>query len=82
MWLARDEDGRLWVYRTCPIRNKKMFTSQFLNYVEINKDEFPEVTWENSPVEITSLKKNSLYEDCLSKVNPETRAEVRKNMEE
>ncbi len=82
MWLARDENGSLWVYRTYPTRNEKYFDSQFLDSVKINKDEFPEVTWENSPVEITSLKKNSLYEDCLSKVNPETRAEVRKNMEE
>ena len=63
MWIARDKDGKLFVYGCEPvIRKAKEFVcagnenSDYDDWCELNPKEFPEVTWENSPVEIKSLK--------------------------
>ena len=58
-WIARDKDGKLYVYNIKPKRYKEVFFVDFINDKDcfnINSEEFPEVTWENSPFEITSLK--------------------------
>ena len=60
MWITRDLNGELYVFRHKPRRSKTQFGynegDTSWDGCEINKDEFPEVTWENSPVEIKSLK--------------------------
>lgn len=60
MWIARDEDGSLWVYSNRPILERGRFVLSGMrgwDLIEINKEEFPEVTWENSPKEITTTIK-------------------------
>ncbi len=64
MWIARDSDGSLWAYSARPFRKRGMFDlpeeylgMQGIDLIDINKDEFPEVTWKNSPKEITTTIK-------------------------
>ncbi len=64
MWIARDEDGSLWAYSARPRRKRGKFDLPEnmlgmigVDIIEINKDEFPEVTWKNSPKEITTTIK-------------------------
>lgn len=54
LWIARDEDGDLYLYLNKPIKRNRHFTCGFIrnNYMELNSDEFPEVTFENSPQEV------------------------------
>lgn len=53
-WLARDKDGSLRLFDDVPERDYEMFYAYFgLFYFKPPKDSFPEVTWENSPVEVT-----------------------------
>lgn len=59
-WIARDNDGTLFVYNSKPQRLRVNFNLDY-HYEDrecmmLNQDEFPEITWENSPVEITNLK--------------------------
>ncbi|MBR1773908.1 MAG: hypothetical protein IJ759_00110 [Bacteroidales bacterium] len=69
MWIARDENGRLYAYGSKPIKLKTEFSCEsyieddydyenfdYDDWCELNPKEFPEVAWENSPVEIKSLK--------------------------
>ncbi|MBR1769234.1 MAG: hypothetical protein IJ748_02135 [Bacteroidales bacterium] len=60
MWIARDKDGMLCIYATEPERTKIAFCVPFdskkSEWFELHEEEFPEVTWENSPIEIRSLK--------------------------
>ena len=52
-WIARDKDGSLWGYSNKPVREGEIFidTSKHLTYFSIYNNLFPEITWENSPVE-------------------------------
>lgn len=46
-------DGSLYVYRKKPLHNGcKTFIAQSSQWWRINKNEFPEVTFENSPMEV------------------------------
>ena len=53
MWIARDKDGDLFLYRVKPARNDNIFVVPG-NYgmIRLADSAFPEVTWENSPVEM------------------------------
>ena len=57
-WIARDEDGTLWLFKECPIKKEKMFypttdtTGRFTYYRSMPEDIFPEITFENSPREV------------------------------
>ena len=56
VWLARDKNGDLSFYDRKPSRKKNFFlptTEKMkpLSWFMLPKDEFPEVTWENSPKE-------------------------------
>lgn len=72
LWVARDKSGDIGLYSQKPIWRKATWTSEpfydwlgevgdaaFMGYLE--KDSFPEVTFENSPmqVELTLLNKNN-----------------------
>lgn len=52
-WIARDKSERLNLYSQCPIREEQsgVFVPQryWLDYIELDITDFPQVTWENSP---------------------------------
>ena len=62
MWLARDKKGNLTVHRKKPfLKGNGWWTSDKDAWTEDalfidNENEFPEVTFENSPMEIKSFK--------------------------
>ena len=61
MWIARDENGRLFIHTQKPLRGSCMFVTKAgdKNYGEISKDLYPEVTWENSPKELVVKEDNA-----------------------
>ena len=79
LWIARDKNGQLCVYRGKPIRADYGFVDSDLpagirclaecvaysdNYVEIPKDMYPEITFENSPqLLIPKTEKNNNEND-------------------
>lgn len=57
MWIARDEDNNLWFYEKEPHINHysepyDAFWSSDGEYYEVDQDFLPEVTFENSPMEV------------------------------
>jgi hypothetical protein len=58
LWIARDLDGTLWIFKEYPIKKEKLFypttniTGSFTYYRSMPTDVFPEVTFENSPQEV------------------------------
>ena len=56
-WIARDENGRLYIYNTKPYKDKDygFFSTKFINGFLFNKCVsdvlFKNVTWENSPIQ-------------------------------
>lgn len=59
LWVARDEDGDLYLYEMEPIRAFDYFYSSYAS-IKIDKNLFSEVTFENSPqeVELKLIRKN------------------------
>jgi hypothetical protein len=57
IWIARDKNGNLWFHEGKPHINKyaekdNAFWSSDGEYYEVDQDLFPEVTFENSPMEV------------------------------
>ena len=60
MWIARDKDGALYIYASKPVREGDMFsangemllTTFTKRCMQINRELYPNVTWENSPKEL------------------------------
>ena len=59
MWVARDENGRLYIWIVNPIRHKdcwwlpEQYGTHISNYyVKIDSSFFPEVTWKSGPRKI------------------------------
>ena len=55
LWIARDLDNALYIYEDEPILSKRGFLPDFnesCHWTELNRDKFPEVTYENSPQEV------------------------------
>ena len=60
MWIARDKNDDLFACNIEPIRKGEIFTVNletsseldYRNWLRLDPNEFPEVTWENSPVAI------------------------------
>ena len=55
MWIARDKDGLICLFKDKPIRHDDAFYSN--DYLStscfaLDFDAFPEVTWENSPKKV------------------------------
>ena len=65
LWVARDEDGWIYLYTKKPYRNVKLGIFECSNKKShcepIGKRHFPSVTWENSPqeVELKLINNNS-----------------------
>lgn len=57
LWIARDKDGTLWLFKEYPIKKDELFypttdDGKFTYYRSMPTDMFPEVTFENSPMEV------------------------------
>lgn len=54
IWIARDKDGSLFLYGKKPIGKNSTTWLMCPNSMNerLEEDWFPEVTWENSPVEL------------------------------
>lgn len=54
LWIARDMDGGLYLFENKPTKGSYRFTCGYVydDYMQLDSDEFPEVTFENSPVEV------------------------------
>lgn len=56
VWVARDDDGSLWIYTTKPIEGGGMFScSATGDMFQIDSSVYPEITYENSPVKVKLL---------------------------
>lgn len=59
MWIARDDNGQLWVYIEKPYNDGGIFMPKELGDCwKLPTEMYPEVTYENSPVELVTLIKN------------------------
>lgn len=56
MWLARDKDGFLSAHSKKPTYGVYGWASYQGDKLGLPKSEFSEITFENSPVEVTSIK--------------------------
>ncbi len=52
MWIARDLFGGLYLYPNKPIKRVEYNCWDGEDWYKINRDLFPEVTFENSPMEV------------------------------
>lgn len=56
VWVARDEDGSLWLYTVKPVKACGMFhCSSVGGMFQIDDLVYPEITFENSPVKVKLL---------------------------
>ena len=84
MWLARNKKGNLTVHRKKPfLKGNGWWTSDKDTWTEDalfidDESEFPEVTFENSPIEITSLK-NVLIAHSTEEINKELKSDLYNN---
>lgn len=69
MWVARDKDECLWLFIDKPIRSKTSFwwevdTKNSLlrddDCMEINGGLFPELRWEDEPLEVELVRKEDM----------------------
>lgn len=63
LWIARDLDNMLSIYEDEPILRNNKFLPNFnesCNWTELNREEFPEITFENSPQEVELKLVNKL----------------------
>ena len=68
MWVARDKNGTVWLYTNKPIRssmfsrwnvdseNSLLHTNEWM---EIDRDLFPDLKWEDEPIEVELIKKGN-----------------------
>ena len=53
LWIARDRDGSLYLWDEQPYRYADNESWEpFVGKLWLNDEDFPEVTWENSPMEV------------------------------
>ena len=53
LWLARDKSGSLYAYNSRPEKCVTTFLAKRDgDSLYLSIDDFPEVTWENSPIEV------------------------------
>lgn len=59
MWIARDEDGSLWLYEKKPYKGKHIWYNDSPDY-HINGRLFPEVKWEDEEPRELILKTQNI----------------------
>ena len=54
LWIARDKSGSLWLYYDKPVKFENSFDAEtgIEPRMWLNNEDFPEVTWENSPQQV------------------------------
>ena len=52
MWISRDMDGTLWLSEGEPYLEEGEWYFRNGNYMLLSKEKYPEVTFENSPMEV------------------------------
>lgn len=53
VWVARDEDGSLWIYTTKPVEACGIFhLGPTGDMMQIDNAGYPEITYENSPIKV------------------------------
>lgn len=50
-WVARDSFGRVFLFKSKPIRSNGTWISA-LDYYSLLRSDFPELTWEDEPIEV------------------------------
>lgn len=63
MWIARDLNNQLFVFTEKPIKNEYDLVFDGGECLELNDSEYPEVTWENSPIEIKTVSNKGISID-------------------
>lgn len=57
-WVARDENGQVWLYAQRPFRNHTVWTTDKGRYfIRINDTFFPDLRWEDEPIEVEIIIK-------------------------
>ena len=59
-YIARDKNGKLWLYINKPIRVKDVFVSAInidltyrnCNYLGLNKNNYADLKWDDGPIEV------------------------------
>lgn len=60
MWVARDKDGTLWLHDSKPYiadSSKGYYKATSGRYFEFDSDLFPDLKWEDEPIEVELVKK-------------------------
>lgn len=60
MYVARDKNGSLWLYSEKPHRDEEfcMWFSGSTNNMQINREEFPELKWEDEPKKVKLINQS------------------------
>lgn len=66
MWVARDKNGDLKLFYNKPFRlyedNFKFgddkWVTTWINWMQIDPNLFPELTWDDEPIEVEIIRKN------------------------
>ena len=61
-WVARDEDGMLYLYLAKPRKNQSKWLPNIrFEFIELSRESFPEVKWEDEePTELTFTVKSKM----------------------
>lgn len=68
-WVARDEDGMLYLYLAKPRKNQSKWLPNIrFEFIELSRESFPEVKWEDEePTELTFTVKSKMKHE--TKIN-------------
>lgn len=60
MYVARDKNGTLWLYSEKPWREEDcgLWFSDSTNIMQINSEEFPQLKWEDEPIEVKLINQS------------------------
>lgn len=60
MYVARDKNGSLWLYSEKPHREEDsgVWYLGGVNNMQINREEFPQLKWEDEPIEVKLIKQS------------------------
>lgn len=85
MWVARDEDNQLWGYTNKPIKQDTYhrFIDNGGNYIQLNDDDFIDVSYENSPQKVTGSDSKTIcaLSNLLEKINEQLELECKELLE-
>ena len=56
LWIARDESGILTLFQGKPHRLANIWIEENYDIMVMDRDLFPEITWDNSPVKFNLIK--------------------------